>query len=325
MSVERCSFDDCMNPIKSISLRLCQTHYLQQLAGKELTPIKKHIATSGTCAFKECRRPVRSRGLCKSHYGQHLAGKTLAPLVERITDQAVCEFAGCEKPQYSIGLCQGHYSQHYAGKELKPLRTTLNRDRTCEFDGCINKVRARGLCYTHADQRNRGVELTPLRPKLSRARSTELRSRGLGHCTLCDQDKPLAEFAWNNRRDVPHSYCKRCKAMRRKSLQNNLSFAFVQALYDYQKDRCAICQRLNGEPGDGSDWLQMDHWGGCCERVSKDDKTCGECVRGLLCGGCNSRLLSWYEQAPEFLRTITPVNDYLANWPTRNVRQQGSA
>ncbi|MCC4318674.1 endonuclease domain-containing protein [Streptomyces malaysiensis] len=122
---------------------------------------------------------------------------------------------------------------------------------------------------------------------------------------------------------MPHSYCKRCKAIKRKASQNNLTFAFVEALYKHQEDRCAICGSTNGEPGSGSDWLQMDHWGGCCERSSKDDKTCGKCVRGLLCGACNSRLLSWYEQAPDHLRTIAAVNEYLTNWPAQAVRQGG--
>lgn len=323
MNEQTCSFAGCTNRITNMLRGLCRTHYLQFLAGKELTQIKKHIRTSGKCAFPNCGRPIRSRGLCKSHYAQQLEGKTLTALVERIPDGAVCAFSGCEGPQYSIGLCHGHYSQHYAGKELTPLRTVLNKDRTCEFPGCINKVRARGLCYTHADQRNRGVQLTPIRPKLPRQRALELRAQGLGHCYLCDRNKDLSEFPWDHGRDVPHSYCKRCKAIKRKAIQNNLTFAFVEALYKYQEDRCAICGSANGEPGDGSDWLQMDHWGGCCARSSKEDKTCGKCVRGLLCGACNSRLLSWYEQAPDRLRTITEVNDYLTNWPAQVVRRQG--
>lgn len=53
-------------------------------------------------------------------------------------------------------------------------------------------------------------------------------------------------------------------------------------LYEYQGRLCAICQRATG----ASKRLAVDHDHKCCaERGS-----CGKCVRGLLCGPCNSLL-----------------------------------
>jgi hypothetical protein len=56
-------------------------------------------------------------------------------------------------------------------------------------------------------------------------------------------------------------------------------------LLDKQGGGCGIC----GSKGEGSkklDFLCVDHDHKCCNKR----KTCGDCVRGLLCGLCNLRL-----------------------------------
>jgi hypothetical protein len=45
---------------------------------------------------------------------------------------------------------------------------------------------------------------------------------------------------------------------------------------------CAICGAT--EPG-GRGTFHVDHDHGCCAGTNR--KTCGSCVRGLLCNGCN--------------------------------------
>lgn len=46
---------------------------------------------------------------------------------------------------------------------------------------------------------------------------------------------------------------------------------------------CAICQRPPTK-----EHLHVDHDGTCCN--ARKGKTCGECVRGLLCRSCNTAL-----------------------------------
>jgi hypothetical protein len=58
------------------------------------------------------------------------------------------------------------------------------------------------------------------------------------------------------------------------------------ALLLAQDGRCAICSRETGER-----LLHVDHDHVCCP----GQRSCGACVRGLLCGGCN-RLLGWFEK-----------------------------
>lgn len=54
----------------------------------------------------------------------------------------------------------------------------------------------------------------------------------------------------------------------------------IEKFEEMSKDGCHICKRH------GSDWrdLDVDHDHKCCDT----DLTCGLCVRGALCGSCNS-------------------------------------
>jgi len=51
-------------------------------------------------------------------------------------------------------------------------------------------------------------------------------------------------------------------------------------LLEQQNGVCAICENSP------KSYLAVDHDHSCCPT----SKTCGECIRGLLCGGCNSAL-----------------------------------
>jgi len=55
-----------------------------------------------------------------------------------------------------------------------------------------------------------------------------------------------------------------------------------------QNGRCAICNRTEEESkvAKRNKTFGVDHDHGCC----LSDKTCGKCIRGLLCTNCNSLL-----------------------------------
>ncbi len=65
-----------------------------------------------------------------------------------------------------------------------------------------------------------------------------------------------------------------------------------------QGNGCAICGTL--EPG-GKGRFHVDHDHSCCPT----EKTCGKCVRGLLCHKCNVRLVhfesEWRKKAEAYL------------------------
>lgn len=57
-----------------------------------------------------------------------------------------------------------------------------------------------------------------------------------------------------------------------------------EALLLAQNGVCALCSRPSSKR------LHVDHDHGCCPGI----RSCGQCVRGLLCGPCN-RLLGWFD------------------------------
>jgi Recombination endonuclease VII len=54
-------------------------------------------------------------------------------------------------------------------------------------------------------------------------------------------------------------------------------------LLEVQGHACAMCH----EPFDGGQLIHVDHDHACCQ---KRNRSCGKCVRGLLCRGCNIAL-----------------------------------
>lgn len=61
----------------------------------------------------------------------------------------------------------------------------------------------------------------------------------------------------------------------------SLSLSDYDALFNKQNGLCAICRLPSSKK------LCVDHDHGCC---SGRKKSCGKCIRGLVCHGCNSRL-----------------------------------
>jgi hypothetical protein len=77
-----------------------------------------------------------------------------------------------------------------------------------------------------------------------------------------------------------------------------------QAILRSQDGRCALCRRARGV----TKRLAVDHDHACCI----GPKSCGRCVRGLVCGPCNDILAHLRDDPLAFLRGA----DYLRHWPS---------
>jgi hypothetical protein len=111
--------------------------------------------------------------------------------------------------------------------------------------------------------------------------------------------------------------------MIKKSKTFNVSFEFIRMLFALQDYSCAVCKRKHRGPDsdrDESDWLHVDHEHHACE---KSGVACGKCIRGLLCGVCNSRGLSWYEEVRNLIPPDPAFEEYLSNPPARALYNQG--
>lgn len=116
---------------------------------------------------------------------------------------------------------------------------------------------------------------------------------GLRTCRTCGEGKASSEFTRNAKtRDGLDLHCKTCKnakQMERYTLdqrrthalksQYNMSRATYDAMYAEQEGKCFICRKHE-------EWLCVDHDKRCCP----DRKSCGECIRKLLCRNCNSAI-----------------------------------
>lgn len=137
-------------------------------------------------------------------------------------------------------------------------------------------------------------------------------------CTKCLEDKPRSEFYKNNSaKDGLRPQCKSCTqshnkryylenkgemneyskryylknkdrigedelAARRREDRYKMSSEQYQKLLEDQNYACAICGKANANGRK----LYVDHDHSCCF----GSKSCGKCIRGLLCHKCNSGL-----------------------------------
>lgn len=83
--------------------------------------------------------------------------------------------------------------------------------------------------------------------------------------------------------------CKECTYLRHLRLTFKLTPVAYTQLISKQDGKCAICESAPEST------FCVDHDHGCCG----DGKTCGRCIRGLLCRECNTRLGSFESFLPE--------------------------
>ncbi len=124
-------------------------------------------------------------------------------------------------------------------------------------------------------------------------------------CTACELEKPVSDFSSKKSR------CKLCV----KIYDLERRYGLTQEIYDHmlrnQNYSCAICSTHIDE----AKMLVVDHDHLCCP----GEKTCGLCIRSLLCSACNTGL-GLFRDNVELLRR---AYEYLENfkYKGRNIDQ----
>jgi hypothetical protein len=155
----------------------------------------------------------------------------------------------------------------------------------CYGPECSRNAVKKGLCDTHYQQKTKRLngELTPIgskwicKPAASLVRDVQGRKR-------CTTGHWVAEASFHKDRTTSDGLEARCKGCRRASIITrtyNISLDDYDSLWDAQNGRCAACLSLGADRS-----LCVDHDHSCCP----SDKSCGNCVRGLLCTRCNALL-----------------------------------
>jgi len=128
-------------------------------------------------------------------------------------------------------------------------------------------------------------------------------------CSKCGQTKPLDSFYKDKRyRDGRYSACKVCHRdyLRNRYSANpgrqraaNIKYWYGMTADEYaaklheQGGGCAVCGKTPEENGKD---LAVDHDHSCCP----GRRSCGKCVRGLLCDQCN-RGIGHFQDSTELL------------------------
>lgn len=164
-------------------------------------------------------------------------------------------------------------------------------------------------------------------------------------CRTCQIEKPLDQMShyWHNIKEA-RMYgpdCKECRSAKRRGdtaakardaarkrarwaadeeyrarqLDIGLLWRYgitreqYDALWESQGEACAICRRTELSSKRG--W-HVDHDHECCPEVAR---SCGACVRGILCTGCNTAL-GGFQDNPDHLFAAW---GYLSGATTRSV------
>lgn len=130
----------------------------------------------------------------------------------------------------------------------------------------------------------------------------------------------------------PGPRCATCHRARKKVLRTkshssrmqtmyNLSDGEYDALYEAQGGMCYTCGEWTGNRG-LSKKLSVDHDHSCCPVPP----ICGKCIRGLICGPCNSLLGQIGDSSGHALARLAKYQQYLSNPPAqellRRIREQ---
>lgn len=188
--------------------------------------------------------------------------------------ERTCSEDGCGKPLKSRGLCDTHYARlRRAGLPDRPARV-------CSVEGCKRKHDTGGYCYTHyVRARTTG---TPGAAEIRTWEPTSVRDEaGRKRCRTCREWQEIGNYqASRNCADGLNPRCRRCMRDRKLTENFGITLAEYERRATAQGGACAIC-------GDRPGVLHVDHDHACCPEKGK---SCGQCVRALTCGNCNTAI-----------------------------------
>lgn len=154
-------------------------------------------------------------------------------------------------------------------------------------------------CKAHRNQTySSGTGLKPLRIRMAPFTRD---SEGRKQCVHCLKWKSVELFGRQvSRTDGLTSWCRRCSKSSELQRNYNLTIDQYDELLAKQGGGCAICGKTESDDGR---MLAVDHDHKCCS----GSRSCGKCVRALLCVKHNS-VLGFVGDDPSVLQTMI---DYL--------------
>lgn len=246
--------------------------------------------SDATCSLGDCDRPHYAKGYCRPHYfrwsrfGDPLAG---TPIRRRKETRGTCSVKDCHRPHYCQGWCQSHYNRWKKHGDVRsdiPVESRNSRNGTCRVRGCDRPIRRRLLCNAHGRRERLFGDVMAHIP---------LREVSNGKCSVPGCERPYSSRSWCHFHYQPFRLYK-------------LTPDDYDVLLARQGGGCAIC---GAAPSD-KERLHVDHDHACCPARKR---SCGRCVRGLLCNACNHMLGNANDDTDRLRRAI----GYLEAWQQR--------
>ncbi len=151
----------------------------------------------------------------------------------------------------------------------------------CNFQNCSKAITTKGYCSGHYQQIWRGEELKPLKSRPgNRSLGNLTNSNGQYKCASCKLWKNSDDFTVSKANSTGKcSYCKDCSREKQLQAKFKITLSEYAEMLERQNGVCAICKTSPGQMA-----LAVDHDHNCCP----GQRTCGKCIRGLLCINCNT-------------------------------------
>lgn len=157
--------------------------------------------------------------------------------------------------------------------------------KMCSFRGCERPLYARDLCHTHYAQDRSGRALKPISARRSTGSVLQRDEQGRKQCLRCGLHLPESSFQRDpSHADLLSSYCRACRSAHARAWRYGVTPERIEQLIADQGGECVTCRASL------ADGFCVDHDHSCCAAV----KTCGKCIRGLLCPECN-KLIGKFE------------------------------
>ena len=185
----------------------------------------------------------------------HLSQAMAEGRIERIRSKTrkPCSLEGCDSPVNSRGLCSKHYSAARRQGDIPGISP-------CSHDGCTNPRTTAKYCTSHRGQFERYGNTTDIKKYIP--------------CPTGGCGRPMHQRS---------PVCSRCKQLK---WRYGLTFEKLAEMHEPENFQCS------NPACDVNDELHVDHDHACCGDNAFETKqvSCGKCVRGWLCRGCNFAL-----------------------------------